>query len=497
MDRKPNDTQKRDGIVYDVVIIGAGVTGTAIAHTLSRYEIRTAVVEKELDVSFGVSKANSGIIHGGFHHSADMLKARLELTGNAMFDDLKRELDFPFKRCGIIVVAFSVEELRTVEELYARGVGNAVPGIELCGRERIHELEPKLNPDIVGGLYAPTGGIIEPYRFAFALKESAELNGVDFFTGFELTGGRQEEGGIWVLTGKNGSSLRCRRMVNAAGLFADEVSRILGGEIFTIRPRKGEEYLLDRMAACHPSRVVFPVPGKVSKGMLVIPTVEGTTMAGPTAKEVGDKEDTATSEDNFHHIFSSARRIVPSISEYDVITSFAGLRPTMEGNDFYIALSNINPHLVQVAGIQSPGLTASPAIAGYVKELIKHSGLVLTEKSRVAASPGHLKPLRDMNDKEAAEAIARDPSYGEIVCRCEKVSEAEIIDAIRKGHTTLDGIKFYTRAGMGRCQGGFCSYKIMKLLTREGIRNSGSQLKGSAAGYVTGRLPAVNKGGGK
>ena len=490
MNKAPSLHENVSDGIFDVAVIGAGVIGTAIAHTLSRYELKTAVIEKETDVSFGVSKANSGIIHGGFHHASHMLKTKLELAGNAMFDDLKRELHFPFKRSGIIVVAFSVEEMRTVEQLYRRGVDNGAPGLELCGMSRIHELEPKLNPDIIGGLYAPMGGIIEPYRFAFALKESAELNGVRFIMDFECTESEQTHDGMTVLYDRYGKGIRCKRIVNAAGLYADEVSSILGGEKFKILPRKGEEYLLDKDAACHTSRVVFPVPSKVSKGMLVIPTPEGTTMVGPTAESVLDKEDTSTTEENFHKIFSSARRIVPGTSEYDVITSFSGLRPAIEGDDFFIGVSKTNPRLVQAAGIQSPGLTASPAIAEMVKDLLKETGLVLTEKRHIEKSIARFKPLAEMDADEAADAIAGDPRYGEIVCRCERVSEAEIIDAAKKGHTTLDGIKFYTRAGMGRCQGGFCSHKIMAILEREGFVEKGRQEKRNQGSYfVSERLP--------
>ena len=481
--------EKTNDKVYDVAVIGAGVTGTAISRVLSRYELDCAVLEKEADVSFGVSKANSGIIHAGFHHAADTLKARLEIKGNRMFDELRHELNFPFERCGILVAAFNPEEMRIVEQLYGRGKENRVLGIELCGRERILSLEPKLNGDVIGGLYAPTGGIIEPYRYAFALMESAQENGVDYKTNFEVIRSSKTGEGGFVIESRTLEKIRCRWAVNAAGLYADEVSAIMGGEEFEIVPRKGEEYLLDRNASCHTGPVVFPVPGKSSKGMLVIPTVEGTTMAGPTAMEIRDKEDTSTSSDNFHTIFGSARRLVPVLSEKDLITSFAGLRPVLAGNDFYIGVSSTEPRLVQVAGIQSPGLTASPAIADYVKDLLRSAGLTLKEKKQYKAELNGIKRLRDMTPGEIGSSIADDPAYGEIVCRCENVSEAEIIQAIHKGHRTVDGIKFYTRAGMGRCQGGFCSHRILKILARE----TGSDVleinkKGSGAEIVSARM---------
>ena len=451
---------------FDVIIIGAGVTGASIARRLSAYSLEVALLEKETDVSFGVSKANSGIIHGGFHHRREYLKSHLEVQGNIMFDQLKRELHFPFERCGILVAAFSNEEMRTVQRLYDNGTANGVIGIEMCNGDRMRMLEPKLNEDVLGGLFAPGGGIVEPYRLVFSLVESATLNGVRLFTDFKVTGA-EEAKNSYLVKSEDGRTIRGTWVVNAAGLFADTVSSIFKAEEFTITPRKGEEFLLDRNASAFTSRVIFPVPSSVSKGMLVIPTVEGTTMVGPTADSVLDKEDTATSRENFGKVFYSARRLVPSVSERDIITSFAGLRPVLEGDDFYIELSKKKARFVQVAGIQSPGLTASPAIAEYVKDILKKGGLKLMEDPRYQAEIPEVPRLRNLDLEGIDAALEKDPAYGEIVCRCENISEAEVVAAIERGHTTLDGIKFYTRAGMGRCQGGFCSYKILKIIARE------------------------------
>lgn len=451
---------------FDVVIIGGGVSGAAIARRLSSYRLKVALVEKETDVSFGVSKANSGIIHGGFHHDSHALKSRLEVKGNLMFDQLKQELHFPFHRNGILVAAFSTEEMRTVEELYANGVRNGAIGIELCSRSRILSLEPKLNPDVIGGLYAPGGGMIEPYRFVFALLESAIKNGVRLYTDFKVVRAEHQDG-LFTIISEDGRSLKSTWAINAAGLYADEVSRIFQAEEFTIHPRKGEEFLLDRNASAYTRHVIFPVPSKYSKGMLIIPTVEGTTMVGPTAALVDDKEDLATSRENFEQVFYSARRLIPAVSEKDIITSFAGIRPVIDGDDFYIDISSKVPHLIQVAGIQSPGLTASPAIAEYVKDLLRKGGLVLEENPAYDPNIDKVDRIR-LRDKDALDRlIIQNPAYGEIVCRCETISEAEIVAAIRQGHHTLDGIKFYTRARMGRCQGGFCTFRILKILQRE------------------------------
>ena len=451
---------------YDVAIIGCGVSGVNIARRLSSYKLKTAVLEKAADISFGTSKANSGIIHGGFHHNKKYLKARLEIQGNLMFDQLHRELFFPFKRCGIIVAALHDDEMKVVEHLYRQGVENDVIGIELCSRDRILEVEPKLSWDAAGGLFVPGGGIIEPYLFVFAMAESAMKNGVHFFTGYEAVSGSYKDG-CWTVNSGDSRTIKARYVINAAGLFADDVSRMFGAEEYTIKPRKGEYLLMDRETRARPRRVVFPVPSSVSKGMLVIPTVEGTVLVGPTADDQDDKTDFSTADERLEQILDSGKHMIPFLSRNDVITSFSGLRPCLLNDDFYIDASKKVPAFVQVAGIQSPGLTASPAIGEYVKNLLKDMGLELTEK------PGwnpyiEQRPLsRLLTPYELDGFISKDPAWGNVVCRCENISEAEIITAIRLGHHTLDGIKYFTRAQMGRCQGGFCTYKIIKIIMRE------------------------------
>ncbi len=451
---------------YDVAIIGAGVSGAATAYTLSRYDLRIALLEKAADVGFGVSKANSGIVHAGFHYPLTTLKGRLEILGNLMFEKLQYELGFPFRRCGIVVASFSEEEMKEVRKLYRRGLENHVPRIELCDRERMLHLEPKLSPEVMGGLYAPNGGVVEPYRYVFALTELAKLNGLELFTNCEIVRAERKNG-LWELADASGRLFRAKYVINAAGLYADEVSRIFGAEEFKIVPRKGEEFLLDRNSKAYPSKVIFPVPTGHSKGVLVIPTVEGTTMVGPTAEIVEDKQDSSTTRANFKQVFALAKKMVPAVSERELITSFSGSRPSMAGEDFLIEPSKKVPGLIHAAGIQSPGLTASPAIGGYIRDLLKKQGLELREKTNVVRSLPPMPAVRNMSPEEADLLHKDDPAWTRIVCRCESVSEAEIVNAIRKGHTTLDGIKFYTRAGMGRCQGGFCSYRIIKLIARE------------------------------
>ena len=473
---------------YDVAIIGAGVSGAATAWWLSRYELKTVLLESCADVCFGVSKANSGIVHAGFHHPVSTLKAKLEIRGNLMFERLQHELGFPFRRCGILVAAFSEEELATAHRLYGQGVANGVAGLEMCGRERMLELEPKLSGEVVGGLHAPGGGTVEPYRYVFSLVEAAVRNGVELQCNAEVIRG-ERVGDAWRLTVADERVLEARYVVNAAGLYADEVSRRFGAEEFAIHPRKGEEYLLDRASAGRPSHVIFPVPSTRSKGVLVIPTAEGTTMIGPTADPVEDKTDTETTSAHFTRILGLARSMVPAIARKDVIAAFAGLRPVLDTEDFYIAPSAKVPAFIQVAGIQSPGLTASPAIGEYVKDLLKAAGLRLVERPKIEYDlmPRHL--ARGDSLAALAKLHRENPAWTRIVCRCEKISEAEIVEAVRHGHTTVDGVKFYTRAGMGRCQGGFCSARILKIISREsGIPLEQLTKKGGASRILAGRL---------
>jgi glycerol-3-phosphate dehydrogenase len=306
---------------------------------------------------------------------------------------------------------------------------------------------------------------VEPYRFVFALVESAMKNGVDFFTGFKVSEA-SFDGGLWRIGAEDGRLISARCAVNAAGLFADEVSRIFGAEGFTIIARKGEYFLMDKLTNARPDRVVFPVPTPLSKGVLVIPTVEGTVLVGPTADPAPDKGDFATTVTRLEQILDSGKHMIPSLSRNDVITSFAGLRPVLD-EDFFIDISKRAPAFIQVAGIQSPGLTASPAIGEYVKDLIKELGLTLTEKSGWDPFIPDQNRARSLTPFELDRLIATDPAWGNIVCRCENVSEAEIVQAVRLGHHTLDGVKYFTRAQMGRCQGGFCTYKIIKIIMRE------------------------------
>jgi len=479
---------------YDVVIIGAGVIGAAIARELSRYHLDVAVLEKEVDVSFGSSKANSGIIHGGFHAPPDTLKGKLVAPGNRKFDRLCEELDFPFERNGELMVAFSEEEISTLQFYYDRGKKNNVPYLEIIGKDRLLELEPNLNPDVECALFAASAGVICPYEYCFALIENAKQNGVNIITGEKVTN-LVKTGEKFEVETEKGNKYFAKYIVNAAGLFADEIARLVGINDFKIVPRKGEEYLLDRRVGQLVKRVIFPCPTKKSKGMLIIPTVDGPVMVGPTALDIDDKTDFSTTREGLKSVFSHAQKLIPSIRSTDAITSFVGLRPASTTSysvttkflswiksilgikseiidgDFILGRTKV-PGFINAAGIQSPGLTASPIIAEYISDALLKDGLKLDKnpkfnpirKRRVK----HLRQILDEKDfSEVENLVNENKKYSNLVCRCENVTEAEIVDAIKMGHTTLDGIKFATRAGTGRCQAGFCTTRILELIHRE------------------------------
>ncbi len=455
---------------YDLIIIGAGVTGASVARMMSRYRLKIAVLEKEEEVSFGTSKANSGIIHAGIHTLPGSLKARLECAGNMEFDRLSDELGFPFERRGELMVAFSEDELHLLRKYYGRGLQNGVAGMELLGRERTLEMEPNLNPDIEGSLYAPTAGIIGPYEYCFALMENAAANGVDLVPKSKVVRISGLPDGRLEVETDSGMVAGARFVVNAAGLFADEVANLAGAGSFRICPRKGEEYLLDRRVGGLVRRVIFPVPSPNSKGMLVIPTVDGPVMVGPTAVEIESKTDFSTTRQGLETVFLNARKMVPAIRSSDVITSFVGLRPAADTGDFIIGATPLKG-FINAAGIQSPGLTASPAIAAMIRGILSEEGVSLEERKDFIPRREPVPRIRAAVEKRdyahVGRLIAADKRYSKIVCRCENITEAEVVAAVRKGHVTLDGIKFSARAGTGRCQGGFCTSRIMEIISRE------------------------------
>lgn len=449
----------------EVLVIGGGVVGTAIARTLSKYKLNVALVEKEAEVGFGTSKANSGIIHAGFHDQPGTFKAKLCIAGNAMFDQVCEELDVPFKRCGGLLVALEDQKLKVLEELKAQGEANKVPGLKIIKDNFLFQMEPNLTRQAKAALYAPTVGIISPYELTIALAENAQRNGVRIFLDAKVKNITSVDGELKCVETTRGFIL-ADYVVNTAGLFADEIARMAGEVNLMVVPRKGEEYILDKKRAGLVKHVIFPLPQEESKGILIIPTVDGNLMIGPTAEVIEDKYDLSTTAQGLRIILEKVKRLISQITAKDIVASFAGLRAANENGDFIIEPSSKVKGFINVAGIDSPGLTAAPAIAEMVVDILAQEGLKLTLKKDYQPSRRWVR-FRELSAEQKDELVKKDKRYGNIVCRCEAVTEKEVIEAIRRGARTLDGLKFRTRVGMGRCQGGFCTPKVMKILAKE------------------------------
>lgn len=446
---------------YDVIIIGGGVTGAAIARELSRFRVRAALLEKEEELAFGVSKSNSGIIHPGTQNPADSIKGKLCVEGNKLVRKLAKDLGIDFQEVGELIVAFNEHERRRLLELKDEAEQLAVPGLRIVGRNWLLENEPNLNKDALEALFAPTAGIISPYRLVYDLSENAARNGVDIFTGTRVLDIKK---GFEISTTKG--SFSSRYVVNAAGLYADNISNMVGVEDFKIHPRKGEEFLLDKKRHNLTRHLLFPLPGKTSKGILVTRTADGNPMIGPTAVEIEDKTDLATDDGSLAKVVANARKLVPTIDPNDIIAYFAGIRPAA-GQDFIIRHEDSVPGFVNVAGIQSPGLTAAPAVALMVRNILKDNGLNLRRKLVFHPHRKRTVHLFEIPKDKTRQLIKKDPSYGDIICRCEMVSKKEVTDAIKRGAATMDGIKFRTRAQAGRCHGTFCTTRLMRILSEK------------------------------
>lgn len=452
----------------DVVIIGGGVVGCCIARELSRFELKTTLIEKEDDVAEGTSKANSAIIHAGFDATPDTWKAKLNVLGNRMYPQLCKELDVPFKQNTSLVVAVGEEEKNNLDVLFKKGLQNGVKDLSIIGKDKLLEMEPNLSPDVTAALYAPTGGIVCPYEFTIALAENASINGVDFIFNAPAIEINKTEKDTFIIKTLKGN-IETKFIINAAGLFADSISKMAGAEEYTITPRKGEYLIFDKQCGDLVSRTIFPTPTKISKGILVAPTVDGNVFIGPNSNNIEDKEDKKVTQAGIDEIVSGARKLVPALPMRNVITSFAGLRAVSNTNDFIIKASKKVKGFINVGGIQSPGLSAAPAIAEMVVDILKDEDLELEIKKDFNPHRPKKYRFRELDDDTRRKLIERNPAYGHIICRCETVTEAEIVDAIKRpvGARSVDAVKRRTRAGMGRCQGGFCSPRVVEILSRE------------------------------
>lgn len=452
--------------LFDIIIIGAGVTGCAIARELSRYDCKVIVLEKDEDVCCGTSKANSGIVHAGYDAKPGSLKAKMNVRGNEMMTSLVRDLDIPFKQIGSLVVCTDKSLRSGIEELYKRGITNGVQGLKILEASEIHEIEPNISDDAVCALFAPAAGIICPFRLNIAMAECACQNGVEFKFDTAVIGVETVSSGFKVIT--TSCDYYASAVVNAAGCHADEIHNLVSAVKYHITPRRGDYMLLDRSCNGLVDHIIFPQPTALGKGILVTPTVHGNVIIGPTAIDTDNKDEAPVTSDGIAKVIEGSAKNVKGVPVKQVITGFSGLRAHEDGGEFILEESTDCPGFFDCVGIESPGLTACPAVGEYMASLVAGK-LSLTLKDSWNGICHDIKKPFEMSENERSELIASDPSYGKIICRCETITEGEIIDSIRRplGARSLDGVKRRTRAGMGRCQGGFCSPRVMEILSRE------------------------------
>jgi len=452
--------------VYDIIIIGGGVIGCSIARTLSKYDLKVALLEREADIASGTTKANSGVVHAGYASPREYVKRDMCIKGNKLFSQAAEELNFPFQRIGSFVVALEDNQIKKLEEQRKLGTQDGVPGLELIlDKEKIKYMEPNLTDEVVGVLHAPTAGIVSPYEMTYALAENAAMNGVKFFRNQKVRRIKHQNY-VFVIKTKT-SEFKSNNVINAAGLYGLKISKMVGLDYFKLMPRKGEYILFDRNAM-HLNKILFPTPTKVSKGILVCPTVSGNTFVGPTALNITDKKDTSTTVAGLKEILEGGSKLVPNLPVRASIRNFAGLRAIPGSYDFIIDSTDVYG-FINVVGILSPGLTSCYAIAERVVEFLELLGA--NTKIKEDYNPIRPKPdrFKDFTREELDRKIKEDPAWGRIICRCETIPEKEILNAIHSpvGATTVDGVKFRCRPGMGRCQGGFCRPRVIEILSRE------------------------------
>lgn len=449
--------------MYDVIVIGSGAIGCATAKYLSQYEGKFCVIEKEDDVCCGTSKANSAIVHAGFDAQPGSLKAKYNVLGNAMMEELSKELEFPFQRIGSLVVCNDENDMPVLDTLYERGLKNGVSGMKIVRGEELRQLEPNVSENAVAALYASTAGIVCPFNMTIAFAENAAENGMEFRLNTEVEGFKKTGDGWIVKTDKG--EIEAKIVVNAAGVFADKLHNMVSAKKLSITARKGEYYLLDKSQGGCVKHTIFQLPSKMGKGVLVTPTVHGNLLVGPTATDVESKEDFTTTASGYEELNRKANLAVNKLNLKETITSFAGLRAHEEGDDFIVGFCDDAEGFFDCAGIESPGLASSPAIGKDVAEKVA-AKLGLDKKSNYKSKRKAIVNPAALSLEERNELIRKNPAYGRIICRCESITEGEIIEAATRiiPARNLDAVKRRVRAGMGRCQGGFCSPRVMEIL---------------------------------
>ncbi|MDE5547810.1 MAG: NAD(P)/FAD-dependent oxidoreductase [Clostridia bacterium] len=474
---------------YDVAVIGGGVIGGSILRELTKYKLSVCLLEKEADVAMGQSRANSGIVHAGFDAAEGTLKAKFNVAGNRMMKAYAEELGVKYKNNGSLVVAFSEEEMQAISGLKARGEKNGVPRLEILTAEELRKKEPNISQEALGALYAPTGGIVCPYGLTIAAIGNAMDNGAELYTEFEVAQIKKTKNGFTV-GAADGREISCKLLVNCAGYGSGKIAEMAGDNSIRVGGRRGEYILLDRESGNFVSHTLFFAPTKLGKGILVSPTVDGNLLLGPTAEEIPEN-DTSTSAAGLASVLEKAKKMCPAVPAYNVITSFAGVRAYNDKHDFIIEESTKVAGLINCAGIESPGLTAAPAIAQYVVSELVGKKLSLKKNENFHGKREAELHFQSLPAEEKNAVIVKDPAYGKIVCRCEQISEGEIVRAIHENPParSVDAVKRRTRAGMGRCQGGFCQPHVAEILGRElGIPFEEVKKSGKGSELVKGEI---------
>lgn len=451
--------------MFDAVVIGCGVVGALIARELTKYNLKVCMLEKENDVAMGASKANSGIVHAGFDAAPGSLKAKFNVEGNRMMGALCRTLGVKYKNNGSIVIGFCEQDIKHIKELYERGIKNGVEGLEILDAKQVHELEPHLGENVVGALYAKTGGIVCPYGLTIAAAGNAMDNGAQLICNFEVSG-ISRDNDMYIITSTDGQSISAKYVINSAGIYSDKIASMVGDNSFTVHPRVGEYMILDKDCGYLCTRTIFRTPTKMGKGILVSPTADGNIILGPTSEDKSDKEDKSTTPEGITLVAKQAFENTPDVPLRGVITSFTGLRSVGDTGDFIIKKSAKN--FISLGGIESPGLTSAPAIAKYIVSLLKKEcGMKLLKNPDFSGKRKAYYKFSEMTTAQKNKIIRQNPDFGTIICRCEGISKGEIIEAltVNPPASDVDGVKRRTRSGMGRCQGGFCSTAIVEIIS--------------------------------
>ena len=451
--------------MYDVAIIGAGISGCSLAYELSKYDVNVVLIEKENDVSVGTTKANSGIIHGGYDPIPGSKMAKYNTLGNVYTKELCKQLDVPMKEIGALVLGFNDSDLRTLNILKQRGIDNGIDCLKILSKEEVFEMEPNISKEVIGALYSPNAAIVSPWELALALAETAVLNGVKVQLNTQVTGIDHKDTYYEIQT--NNGPICSKYVCNAAGVFADQVSEMIGNKTYKINPNKGEYYLLDKSQGTLVNHVIFQCPNENGKGILVSPTVHGNLIVGPDSQP-SSVFDTSTTSSGLQFVKETAFKSVPNINFRESIRNFAGIRAKANVSDFIIKEDETNKGFFHIAGMQSPGLTSACAISLDVVKMLNEAGLPLTEKEHVVTTR-KVKRFESADTKTRIQYIKENPLYGKIICRCETVTEGEIIDAIHRPipATSIDAVKRRINSGMGRCQGGFCGPRVQEIIARE------------------------------